>query len=167
MSLQRAVLVLNATYEAANIIQARRAIAMVMRGKAVVEELSGESIRTSRMSIPIPSVIRLLVYRKVPRQTRSVSRKNILLRDNHTCQYCGIPFEAKRLTIDHVIPKSKGGRNEWSNLVAACKPCNNRKASKSPEEAGMPLPRRPIPITIHAKTRMLAPDKSWDKYLFV
>jgi len=105
MILQRPALVLNASYEPINIVSARRAITLVMKGAALVEELSAYSIRTARLNIPIPSVVRLLVYRRMPRLNRAVSRKSIMLRDRHTCQYCQRPFAGKALTLDHVTPR--------------------------------------------------------------
>jgi 5-methylcytosine-specific restriction endonuclease McrA len=168
MTLQRPVLVLNASYEPINIVSARRAITLVMKGTALVEESAAHSIRTARLSIPIPSVVRLLVYRRMPRLNRSVSRKSIMLRDRHTCQYCHRPFAPKALTLDHVTPRSKGGGSTWENLVAACYACNNRKADRTPAEAGMILSRKPAPIGIHAKHRLMigADDSVWNKYLF-
>jgi len=168
MSLQRLVLVLNASYEACNIVPARRALTLVLGGKAIVEEKSRYSIRTSKVIVPVPSVIRLISYRRIPRQNRSISRKGILLRDASTCQYCLRPFGPKDLTLDHVVPRSRGGGSTWENLVSSCFPCNNKKANKTPEEAGMVLAKQPRQITIHAKHRLLAgaDDAAWDRYLF-
>jgi len=168
MCLQRLTLVLNASYEPINIVSARRAITLVLRGAACVEEVSVYAVRTSRIAVPIPSVVRLRVYRRMPRQCRAVSRKNIMLRDRHTCQYCHVVFPRKALTLDHVIPRSRGGGNTWENLVACCYPCNNRKADRTPSEAGMPLARKPAPIGIHAKHRLAigTGDAAWNRYLF-
>ena len=124
-------------------------------------------IRTVLGGIPVPSVVRLLVYRKMPRLNRSVSRKSIMLRDRYTCQYCNRSLAPKLLTLDHVVPRSRGGAGTWENLVASCYVCNNRKADRTPVEAGMPLIRKPAPIGIHAKHRLMIGDESaWDKYLF-
>jgi 5-methylcytosine-specific restriction endonuclease McrA len=168
MILQRRALVLNASYEPIHIVSARRAITLVMKGAALVEEASAYSIRTARLSIPIPSVVRLLVYRRMPRVNRAVSRRSIMLRDRHTCQYCQRLFAPKALTLDHVIPRSRGGASSWENLVAACYECNNRKADRTPAEAGMVLGRKPAAIGIHAKHRLMigADDSVWNKYLF-
>ncbi len=167
-SVYRQVLILNATYEAINIVSARRAVHMVLRGKADVVQPSPYVIRTSRMNVPVPSVVKLRHYARVPRQTRAVSRKGILLRDGNTCQYCNHTFPAKTLTMDHVFPKSRGGEPTWENLVACCFECNNRKGDRTPQEAGMQLARRPRQVTLHMKHRMMVPqgDTSWDKYLF-
>jgi 5-methylcytosine-specific restriction endonuclease McrA len=110
MSLHRLVLVINASYEPINIVSARRAITLVMKGAAHVDETCSHVIRTTRIAIPVPSVVRLLVYRRMPRQNRSVSRRNIMLRDRHTCQYCQRVFTPKALTLDHVIPRSRWRR---------------------------------------------------------
>jgi 5-methylcytosine-specific restriction endonuclease McrA len=168
MSLQRIVLVLNASYEAINVVSARRAIKMICKGAALVEASSKHVIRTSSMAIPVPSVIRLLIYRRIPRQTRAVSRKSIMLRDRYTCQYCREVFVARQLTLDHVIPRSRSGGNTWENLVACCYRCNNLKADRTPAEAGMHLAHKPAQVGIHAKHRLMAgtADASWDRYLF-
>ena len=91
-------------------------------------------------------VIRLLEYRRIPHQTRALSRKNILMRDRYTCQYCHRTLPSGELTLDHVIPRSRAGESAWENLVACCHPCNNRKGSRTPEEAGMKLARQPRPV---------------------
>ncbi len=168
MSLNRLVLCLNASYEAINICSARRALTLVFGGKAIVEEVSAYTVRTSKLTIPLPSVIRMLKYRKVPRLNRSVSRKGIILRDASTCQYCQTKLPAQHLTLDHVIPRSRGGGSTWENLVAACFTCNNIKSDRTPADAGMPLARAPRQIGIHSKHKMLqgADNKSWDKFLF-
>src|SRR5205823_1597385 len=156
----RLVLVLNASYEPIQIASARRAITLVCKGAAVVEEVSAYTIRTSKISIPVPNVIRLVRYRRVPRQNRSVSRKGILLRDGLACQYCRGRFGPGDLTLDHVLPRSRGGASTWENLVACCFPCNNRKGNRTPAEAGMALAKQPRQISIHAKHRLLAGDEA-------
>jgi 5-methylcytosine-specific restriction endonuclease McrA len=167
MSLNRLVLVLNASYEAIHICTARRAVTLVCKGAAIVEEVSTHTIRTSKLSIPVPHVIRLVRYRRVPRQNRSVSRKGIIQRDAGACQYCGSVLASKDLTMDHVIPRSRGGVSTWENLVSCCFSCNNRKGNRTPQEAGMPLARQPHQISLHARHRLLAGDlQVWDKYLF-
>ncbi len=168
MSLNRLVLVLNASYEPINICSARRALTLVFKGAAIVEQGSAYTVHTSKINIPIPSVVRLCQYKRMPRQNRSVSRKGIILRDGSTCQYCTSKLPAKELTLDHVIPSSRGGDSTWENLVASCFRCNNRKGSRTPQEAGMALAKIPRQISIHAKHRLLAGDQNaWDRYLFV
>jgi 5-methylcytosine-specific restriction endonuclease McrA len=103
----------------------------------------------------------------VPRQNRSVSRKGIILRDGSACQYCGSVLAGKELTMDHVVPRSRGGFSTWENLVSCCFPCNNRKGNRTPPEAGMPLAKPPHQIGIHARHRLMVGDAQvWDKYLF-
>lgn len=119
------------------------------------------------MKVPLPSVVRLLSYRKVPGQTRTVSRKNIMIRDGHACQYCGKVLTTSALTLDHVQPKSRGGASTWENLVACCFPCNNKKGGRTPDEARMVLAKKPGQFGLHAKNKMLsAHDEQWGKYLF-
>ena len=142
-ALNRSVLMLNATFEPLTITSARHALTLVLKGNAVVQEVSRHVIHTPRMEVPVPDVIRLIRYRKVPRQNRAVSRKGILVRDDFRCQYCGREFAPGDLTLDHVTPKSRGGQFSWENLVACCYVCNNRKDNKTPQEAGMHLVRKP------------------------
>lgn len=167
MSLNRMVLVLNTSYEGVSIVSAKRAMILICKGAAVVQEASPYFLRTPSMSLPLPSVIRLVTYRYVPRHTRAVSRKSIMERDGHACQYCREKLPVSKLTMDHVMPKSRGGRSSWENLVASCYPCNNKKANRTPEESGMELARRPLPFSIHAKHRAAASDPLWNPYLFV
>ena len=131
------MLVLNASYEPINICAARRAIVLVLKGVAMAEEENGHFLHAARLAFRVPSVIRLLEYRRIPHQTRALSRKNILLRDRNTCQYCGEVLSASDLTLDHVVPRSRGGASTWENLVAACHTCNRRKGNHMPLEAGM------------------------------
>src|SRR3954463_12447738 len=111
------VLVLNASYEPINICAARRALVLVLKGVAITEEENGHYLHSARLTMRLPSVIRLLEYRRIPHQTRALSRKNILLRDRNTCQYCGVVLSSAELTLDHVIPRSRGGVSTWENLV--------------------------------------------------
>jgi len=103
-------------------------------------------------------------------QRRSLSRKNILLRDRNTCQFCGRVFPGAELTLDHVLPRSRGGRSSWENLVACCYSCNNSKGDRTPEEAGLKLARRPRPFTLHTSRQLMRlighRDDRWRKYLF-
>ena len=168
--LHKPVLVLNASFEPINICAARRALVLVLKGVASAEELSGNHVHSPRHTMRVPSVIRLLEYRRIPHQTRALSRKNILMRDRYTCQYCHRAFSAGELTLDHVVPRSRAGETAWENLVACCHPCNNRKGSRTPDEAGMKLARAPRPFSLHTSRhlmRLLAKsDDQWRKYLF-
>ncbi len=118
-------------------------------------------------AIALPSVVRLLYYvRRASRQRVALTRKNVLLRDRYTCAYCG-ERDGATMTVDHVEPKSRGGRSTWANLVACCSPCNGRKRDRTPVEAGMPLrvkPREPRSIPWAAVKRHTMPDE-WAKYL--
>jgi len=168
--LHKPVLVLNASYEPINVCAARRALVLVFKGIAAAEEVTGNSVHSSRRSLRVPSVIRLLEYRRIPCQTRALSRKNILMRDRYTCQYCHRTLPSGELTLDHVIPRSRAGESAWENLVACCHGCNNRKGSRTPEEAGMKLLRQPRPFSLHTSRhlmRMLGNGEAqWRKYLF-
>lgn len=161
------VLVLNRNFEPLNVTTLRRAIKLVYKGKAEVVEEDARVIRTGKISFKAPSVVRLSkqVRRPVPLK---VSRRNILVRDDYTCQYCG--RKAKNLTVDHVIPKNRGGATTWENLVCCCIQCNLRKGNRAPWEAGMKLirqPKRPryIPLFDFALFVTLARQGKWEQYL--
>jgi len=168
--LQKPVLVLNASYEPINVCAARRALVLVLKGVAAAEEESAHAVHSPRRSLRLPSVIRLLEYRRIPHQTRALSRKNILMRDRYTCQYCLRTLPSAELTLYHVVPRSRGGESAWENLVACCHPCNNRKGSRTPEEAGMKLSRQPRPFSLHTSRHLMRllgkSDEQWRKYLF-
>ena len=139
-----AVLVLNATYEPLNVVSLRRAIVLLIKEKAEILEAAEQEIRAASFSLPMPLVIRLVYYVRVPRRLKiPLTRRTVMMRDNYTCQYCGVRPSKGELTIDHVIPKVRGGRTTWENVVCACKPCNLQKGSRTPEEAHMYLRRRP------------------------
>lgn len=131
------VLVLNATYEPLGIISLERAVTLVVLEEAFTVQDTGREFRSPSMSIPEPSVI---VLRKMIKVDRSrvvpLSRKALFARDGHQCAFCE---SGKAETIDHVVPRSHGGRHEWTNVVASCAPCNHRKADRTPDQAGMPL----------------------------
>ena len=168
--LHRPVLVLNSSYEPINVCAARRALVLVLKGVASTEEQSSAHVHSARQAVPVPSVIRLLEYRRIPMQARSLSRKNILMRDRYTCQYCHKTFNTNELTLDHVIPRSRAGETTWENLVACCHACNNRKGSRTPDEAGMRLARAPRPFSLHTSRHLMRllgkSDDQWRKYLF-
>jgi hypothetical protein len=144
-----------------------RALKLVTKGKAVVE------LATNKLIYPgiyLPSVIRLVAYKHVPLRMQVTTRRNILVRDGYRCQYCGEKFRGGDLTLDHVIPRSQGGKNSWENLVACCRKDNHRKADRTPEEAGMPLKRRPLPASVHTgrfilRSMGLAVNE-WGRYLY-
>ncbi len=135
------MLVLNQSYQPLTVCDIRKAIVLIYLQKAeIVISDDSKQIRSVSETFRFPSVIKLVRYVKVPFQSIDLSRKNILKRDNHTCQYCG---SKKSLTLDHVLPRSRGGQDTWENLVVACISCNNRKGNRLPSEAGMPLFSRP------------------------
>ena len=164
------VLVLNATYEPIHITAVRRALVLVLKGVARTEETNHAVVHSPSLSLPVPSVIRLMEYRRIPLQTRALSRKNILLRDRNTCQFCGSVLPAAELTLDHVTPRSRGGSTSWDNLVASCHRCNNIKGDRLPEEAGLKLVRRPRPYNLHTNRHLIRllgrAEERWRKYLF-
>src|SRR4051794_37735295 len=168
--LQSPVLVLNASYEPINICAARRALVLVLKGVASAEEASISSVHSARNSGKLPSVIRLLEYLRIPRQTRALSPKNILMLDRYPCQYCHRSLASGELTLDHVVPRSRAGESAWENLVACCHFCNNRKGNRTPEEAGMKLLRQPRPFSLHTSRHLMRMmgkgDAQWRKYLF-
>ena len=168
--MQDPVLVLNATFEPINVTAVRRAMVLMIKGVAQAEEIHHTQVPSASRALPVPSVIRLLAYRHIPQQTRALSRKNILLRDRNTCQFCSRTLPASELTLDHVVPRSRGGRSSWENLVACCYQCNNSKGDRTPEEAGISLTRRPRPFTLHTSRQLMRlignKDEKWRKYLF-
>jgi len=160
------VLVLNQNYEPLNICNARRAIVLVDRGKAEILEHSRGILRTPSREFRRPSVIRLIYMIKRPRPRVKLSRREIFLRDGHTCQYCGT--KTKDLTIDHVIPRHRGGKHIWENLVSACRGCNHRKGGKTLEEVKMSLlrlPYQPRASRYYGLTHHLQSYSDWHKFI--
>jgi 5-methylcytosine-specific restriction endonuclease McrA len=165
------VLVLNASFEPINVCTVRRAVVLILKGVANAEECSPSHwLHSSRFSMPMPSVIRLVEYIHIPFERKSLSRKNILLRDHNTCQYCNKVLPPTELTLDHVMPRSRGGDSSWDNLVACCRTCNNRKGDGRPEDNGMRLLKRPQAYNLHVNRQIIRylgrADESWRKYLF-
>jgi hypothetical protein len=158
------VLVLNSTYRPINITSWRRAMILMYKGKANGMEYNGNMINGK---YPLPEIIKLVNYVPMPYADVVLSRKNIYLRDNHTCQYCG--KSGSTMTIDHIVPKSRGGRETWSNMVVCCARCNNRKGDRTLEEAGMKLtgpPYRPPSSLYLHMTRLSNIPRSWYDYFF-
>lgn len=139
--LESHVLVLNQNYEPMTVTNAKKAIILLYLGKAELVEKNNAVVHSVRNSMPLPSIVRLTRYINVPRKRIILSRKNIIKRDNHQCQYCG--HRNGPVTIDHVIPRDRGGEDTWENLVCACVRCNNKKGNRTPEEAKMKLARKP------------------------
>jgi 5-methylcytosine-specific restriction endonuclease McrA len=165
--MKHSVLVLNQNYEAISICTVRRAFLLVFLKKAeMIDALDGEYFRSSLQEFEIPSIIRLKNYVKVPHRKVALSRTNIFKRDGERCVYCGT---TKDLTIDHVIPRSKGGTESWENLVTACHSCNSKKGNRTPEEAGMTMLSKPFKPSyiffmkdFNGKIR-----ESWKPFLFL
>jgi 5-methylcytosine-specific restriction endonuclease McrA len=168
--MNRSVLVLNNTYEAIHICTLKRAIILVIKGVAVIEESLDTGIHSATMVFRTPTVIRLIRYIWIPRKNVHLTRRNVVLRDKNICQYCGHEFKSEDLTIDHIVPRSMGGQTAWENVVACCKSCNNRKANRPLKDSGMRLIKKPeMPkkiIYLHI-VRYLGRDiDNWKKYIF-
>lgn len=143
------VIVVNATYEFVGLVSWKRAMVLLFSGKVEVVKESDRIIRTVSRSFRIPAVIRLIKFiRQIYRREVPFSRRNVLIRDAHLCQYCTKEFVSAELTIDHIIPKAHGGTNDWTNVVASCRSCNMKKGDRTPRQAGMSLMRRPFKPTI-------------------
>ncbi len=160
------VLVLNQNYEPLNVCRVRRAMVLLIRGKAEVIENGRGTMRSVEGVFEIPSVIRVIYFIKRPLLQRQMTKIEVFSRDRYTCQYCG--KVVKELTIDHVIPKRAGGQHCWDNVVTACIPCNRKKAGRNPREAGMPLlkePRPPSKKNYYIPFNYLRSHIEWNKYV--
>jgi len=161
------VLVLNQNYEPLSVCSAHRAIILLYLQKVQLVERYGCTFHSVSLKMPCPSVIRLHSYVHKPYREVVLNRKNILKRDHNTCQYCG--RNSRPMTIDHIIPKSYGGKDSWSNLVCACTACNAKKGNRTPEEAGMQLlkkPRKPSHL-FYLQNSFGKPPAAWKPYLFL
>jgi len=173
MALARKVLLLNASYEPLSLVSAAKSLTLVFRQVAeVLEKDEGHVLRSPRFVFTVPSVIRLTQYIDVrSRRNKVTNRHRILSRDHYRCQYCGKRGTAFDLTLDHILPRSRGGRTVAENLVAACQTCNNRKGDRTPEEARMPLLTNPAALFYgleRAELRQAAQTRpEWKKYLFL
>jgi 5-methylcytosine-specific restriction endonuclease McrA len=173
MVMSRKVLLLNASYEPLSVVSPPKALTLVWRHVAeVLEKDPGHTIRSPRFVFDVPSVIRLTHYIDVrTRQNRATQRHRILGRDRYRCQYCGKKGTAFDLTLDHVMPRSRGGKTIAENLVAACQTCNNRKGDRTPEEARMPLLMNPAALYYGLERTALQQAAEarpeWRKYLFL
>ncbi len=164
----RKVLLLNSSYEPLNICSWKRALILIVKGKAVALEVDSKKIGGGH---DLPLVIRLLYYVKIPHKDIPMTRRNVMHRDNYQCQYCGRKSD---LTIDHIIPRSRGGKDKWDNVAVACLRCNVTKGSRTPKEAGMTLRTKPT-APYHfmyfelskQHHRSIKHYNQWRKYLFV
>jgi 5-methylcytosine-specific restriction endonuclease McrA len=161
------VLVLNATFEPINVCTVRRATVLVLKERAEILERHERDLHAESLTMPRPIVIRLTTYVRVPREAhrRKITRRAVFARDRWTCQYCG--GVRGTLTLDHVVPRSRGGPSTWDNIVTCCAPCNRRKGDRLPKAVGMKLmaqPRPPSPhIFVHVATTTIHP--AWEQYL--
>ena len=161
------VLVLNASYEPINVCTVRRAAVLILKNRAEMLERGDWALHAESFTLDRPVVIRLLTYVRIPRDAhrRKITRRAVFARDRWTCQYCG--HERGNLTVDHVIPRSKGGPSTWENIVACCAPCNRRKGDRLPKQAKMvpvKTPRAPNPaIFIHVAAPTI--PAAWEQYL--
>ena len=160
------VLVLNASYEPLNVCSVRRAVILILKEKAELLERGERRLHSESITLPHPVVIRLVTYVRVPRDSRSrrITRRAVFARDSWTCQYCGT---TSHLTVDHVIPRSRGGASDWENIVTSCAPCNRRKGNRTPVETGMHprlKPRAPGP-TVFIRVAAPVVPPAWQQYL--
>ena len=160
------MLVLNATFEPINVCTVRRAVVLLLKEKAELLERGRWELHSESTTLARPTVIRLVTYVRVQRDAhqRKITRRAVFARDGWTCQYCG---SRSNLTVDHVIPRSKGGSSSWDNIVASCAPCNRRKGDQLPRQVGMRLsrqPRMPNPtVFIHVASPTI--PVAWQQYL--
>ena len=162
------VLVLNASYEPINVCTVRRAAVLVLKDRAeIVERADHLTLHAEHFTMPRPAVIRLLSYVRIPRDAhrRKITRRAVFARDRWTCQYCGT--ERSSLTVDHVIPRSKGGSSSWENIVACCAPCNRRKGDRLPKQVNMHPRRKPSAPSPAIFVHVAAPviPAAWQPYL--
>jgi 5-methylcytosine-specific restriction endonuclease McrA len=166
--LNEEVLILNQNYEPLTFCRLRRAVVLLYLGKAeLIETYNGRIIRSVNNWLPVPSVLRLNRFVKVNRREIPLTKRNILRRDNHQCQYCG--KKTGPMTADHVVPKGKGGSDSWENLVCACVECNTKKGNKPYSAVGLKLlrkPQKPSYLQFVISSRDKIPDE-WRPYLFI
>lgn len=164
-------LLLNTTFEPLSVLSWKKAITLVYLGKVEVVREYDREIRGVSIRIKQPSVIRLLRFVRSNHANVKFSRKNIFLRDNYTCQYCGKRFDSKDLTCDHIVPKSRGGVTEWSNIVTSCIRCNLKKGDKLADEVDMYPRKRPSKpngfymFMLHLGIK--TPPEYWKDYVFM
>ncbi|HCU99918.1 MAG TPA: HNH endonuclease [Dehalococcoidia bacterium] len=159
-------LVLNQNYEPLNVCHVHRALVLVLRGKAENVETADGVIHSPNDRFALPSVIRMVYYVRRPRPQLRLSRREVFARDGWACAYCG--RNGRDLTLDHVVPRYRGGAHSWENLVSACKPCNHRKAGRTPSEAHMRLriaPSKPRVPIYHNYLQHLRRYQGWGKFI--
>ena len=174
MALDGRVLLLNQTYEPLGTVSVARAVIMTFKNTVYVEELDGDRVlHSARETFPVPSVIRRRTYINVRRRREAsgMKRLRIYMRDKFRCQYCGEKKPVSELTLDHILPRSRGGDNSPVNIVTACVPCNNRKSNRTPAEARMPLLTSQTALRVKLERVVLChyaeARAEWRKYLFM
>ena len=184
--LDAAVLVLNRLYQPVRVTSARTGFVLLVRGVAQAVDDSGDVfdfcgwagtaardgedlVHTVSMALRVPRVVRLVRYDRLPGAALHLSHRNVMVRDRYQCQYCGATPGADQLNIDHVLPRCRGGRDSWENLVTSCRPCNLRKGRHTPEECNMRLSRQPSPPRWSALYQVLLRTgptcKAWEPFL--
>ena len=165
--LNKRVLVLNQNYLPLTITKTKRAISLILDKKVEILEKYNDEIHSVNLVLYLPSVIRLTRYISYQPKAIPLTRKNLLRRDSYTCQYCNV--KNKPMTLDHVIPRQRGGKDTWENLVAACTKCNHKKNNKTPKESDMPLlkkPKKPS-ILMYFQQSVRRKQDAWKPYLFM
>jgi 5-methylcytosine-specific restriction endonuclease McrA len=163
-------LLLNASFEPLNVINWKRAVKLVFLEKVEVLQESDRAVNAQTLSLRVPVVVRLLRFVGFRKRDIKFSRQNIYARDKYRCQYCGEKLRPRELTCDHVLPRSRGGRTAWTNIVTCCRPCNRKKGGRTPEEAGFKLLRQPNRpswlLGFHARFAIHQAPPAWREYLF-
>ena len=175
VTFERVLLLNGSTWEPLAVVSVPRAINLLIAGKAIMVEETGKFLRTVRTQFPVPSVIALRTYINVPRRRAHWSRRGVLTRDDYTCIYCGVKSGSLHkgkvasksdFTVDHIVPRSRGGRDQWTHTACACARCNHRKGDKLPHEAGMKLRWEPkTPRTSYLVVAIGTGPDSWKQYI--
>jgi 5-methylcytosine-specific restriction endonuclease McrA len=166
---QYRALLLDRSYRPVRAVGWRRAVVLGLSGRVDVLELYAREIRTPSRTVPLPAVVRVPSWSHKAPQAVALTRRNVLLRDSHMCHYCGLTGSGRELTLDHVVPRSRGGRTAWENVVTACGPCNRDKGDRTPDEAGMRLlavPGRPTALQLGRRGMVIGdPPDEWRAWL--
>ena len=162
-------LLLDRSYRPVRAVGWRRAVVLGLSGRVDVLELYAREVRTPSRTFALPAVVRVPSWSHKAPQAVALTRRNVLLRDGHTCHYCGATGSGRELTLDHIVPRSRGGRTAWDNVVTACGPCNRDKGDRTPEEAGLRLlatPGRPTALQLGRRGMVIGdPPEEWRAWL--